>query len=123
MMHNLFVYGSLMRGEYNHRVMVGARFVRKARTAMGFDLHDLGSFPAMVARGTGQVTGEVYEVDDVLLKRLDVFEGVPTLYERRAVTLDDGSKVGAYLMQRARMGRAQRIKNGNWKSRRKGTGR
>ena len=36
----VMVYGTLMRGERNHRHMTGARFVREARTAARFTLVD-----------------------------------------------------------------------------------
>ena len=112
----VFVYGSLQRGERNHRMMAGAHLLRLAKTVPAFELFDLGSFPAMVACGTGQVLGEVYEVEPDLLDRLDIFEGVPALYERHTIALEDGSEADAYLMRQARLGRARRITNGNWKS-------
>jgi len=116
-MNVVFVYGSLQRGECNHRMMKGARLLRSAKTAPAFDLFDLGSFPAMVARGDAPVVGELYEVDDVLLKRLDVFEGHPRFYERTEIQLEDGTTAEAYLMPRSQVRGTRRIVSGSWKAR------
>jgi gamma-glutamylaminecyclotransferase len=121
-MHRVFVYGSLQRGEANHRMMKGARFVARARTAPAFDLFDLGAFPAMVTEGSTAIAGELYEVSADLLERLDVFEGCPRLYQREAVALDDGTNAEAYVMPRQRLGRAQRITHGSWRAWRKEDG-
>jgi len=116
-MNMVFVYGSLQRGERNHRMMAGARLLRVAKTAPAFELFDLGSFPAMVARGTVSVVGELYAVDEVLLKRLDVFEGHPRFYRRTEVGLDDGTTAEAYLMARSDVRGMRPIVCGNWKAR------
>jgi len=113
-MHRVFVYGSLQRGEGNHRMMNGARFVARARTEPAFELFDLGAFPAMAMSGSTAIAGELYEVDADLLKRLDVFEGCPRLYQREAIVLDDGTRAEAYVMPRERLGRAPHIKIGCW---------
>jgi gamma-glutamylcyclotransferase (GGCT)/AIG2-like uncharacterized protein YtfP len=95
------VYGTLMRGERNHRQMKGARFVRKARTAARFTLVDRGAFPALLQEGATSVCGELYEVTAEHLARLDWFEGVPRLYERRTIRLADGARAQAYVQPMA----------------------
>lgn len=83
----LFIYGSLKRGAPNHRQMAGQRFVAEARTAPGYRLFNLGSYPAMVpvAGDRGGVHGEVWSVEPACLARLDEFEGAE--YARRRVAL------------------------------------
>jgi gamma-glutamylaminecyclotransferase len=88
----VMVYGTLMRGERNHRQMTGARFVREARTSARFTLVDRGAFPALLQEGATSVRGELYEVTLEHLARLDWFEGVPRLYERRTIRLADGAR-------------------------------
>ena len=99
-MHLVFVYGSLMAGFGNHRLLCGSRFVCEAKTAPKFTLVSLGSFPGMVRGGYSQVHGEVYEVDDQTLRQLDCLEGHPSFYRREQVRLDTNiGGVEAYILQ------------------------
>jgi gamma-glutamylaminecyclotransferase len=121
MNHHVFVYGTLLRGEPNHRMMRGARFVRPARTAPSFTLVDLGYFPALRAEGVTRVVGEVYEVSPALLEALDRFEGVPRLYQRVGIQLEDGGAAYVYVQPAdARGGPA--IRSGEWRGYRKEQG-
>jgi gamma-glutamylaminecyclotransferase len=122
-MHRVFVYGSLQRGEANHRMMADARFIARAHTRPAFDLFDLGSFPAMATNGRTAISGELYDLDDQVLERLDVFEGCPRLYQREFVALADGTHAEAYVMLRRVVGHAPRIAHGSWLRWRKGRGR
>jgi gamma-glutamylcyclotransferase (GGCT)/AIG2-like uncharacterized protein YtfP len=75
----VFVYGTLKQG-YNNSYLLGkSRFLGKAKT---ISLHVMlnGGFPYVsqeTKKGafSGQVVGEVFEVDDATLKRLDGLEG------------------------------------------------
>ena len=89
----LFVYGSLRRGQANHRELAGASFVRSLATAPRYALVERDGYPALVP-GTGAVEGELYEVAHEHLARLDAFEG--SGYVRAQVTLADGSAALAY---------------------------
>jgi gamma-glutamylcyclotransferase (GGCT)/AIG2-like uncharacterized protein YtfP len=116
----VFVYGTLLAGEPNHRVLTGARLVAKARTEAAFELRDLGPFPGLV-RGAHAVVGEVYEVDEVTLAALDRLEGHPRFYRRTRIALDDGSLVQTYLLPPEQVEGRPVIASGNWRSRRKET--
>lgn len=89
----IWVYGSLKRDHGNGRLLKTSRFLGTAISEPEFTLLNLGSFPGIVREGTTAIHGEVYEVDDETLQRLDRLEGHPSFYERQhvAVTLDDGS--------------------------------
>jgi gamma-glutamylcyclotransferase (GGCT)/AIG2-like uncharacterized protein YtfP len=118
----VFVYGTLMRGEANHRWLAGARLLAgAARTAACYELHDLGAFPALALDGADAVAGELYEVDAHDLDRLDELEGHPAYYVRSAVRLHDGSTAVAYTMERAGLAEASLgvILGGNWRRRRR----
>ena len=58
----LFVYGTLRRGEPNHRELGEARFLGRARTAPVYELVDLGSFPGLLEGGStrGDVNAVVW---------------------------------------------------------------
>lgn len=86
-MRRLFVYGTLMRGEPNHRVLGEARFERVAWTRDRFALRDLGAFPALTRGDVGSVFGEVFSIDRQTLARCDLLEGHPHHYRRQTVTL------------------------------------
>jgi gamma-glutamylcyclotransferase (GGCT)/AIG2-like uncharacterized protein YtfP len=99
----VFVYGTLMRGHANHRVLVevGARRVGDALTAEPRTLVDLGPYPALLAPGaalpTCRVAGEIYDVDDAALEVLDAFEGCPDLYARERIVLEhEGAELEAW---------------------------
>jgi gamma-glutamylcyclotransferase (GGCT)/AIG2-like uncharacterized protein YtfP len=95
----VFVYGTLMRAQPNHRVLaeLGALGLGDATTALGRTLVDLGPYPALLpfeaARdaAASRVLGELYALDDgdgAALAALDAFEGCPTLYRRERIGLE-----------------------------------
>lgn len=82
---NVFVYGTLLRGEANHHWLRGARLLGEWRTPPCFTLYDLGPYPALCERGNQRVRGEVYETDPRGMKALDELEGYPAHYDRRRI--------------------------------------
>ena len=116
---HLLVYGTLLRGEPNHRRMAGARFVREARTDARLTLVDLGFFPALREGGTTSVIGELYEVTPEHLGALDRFEGVPRLYERVSIRLANGETTEAYVQRGASHRTRDIIASGDWRAHRK----
>ena len=113
----VFVYGTLLSGERNHRLLARARLVGEARTEPRFSLHDLGSFPGLVPDGSHAVAGEVYEVDEPTLAALDRLEGHPDFYRRASVGLDDGTSVLAYLLTSEQVRAYPMIASGSWRAR------
>lgn len=115
----VFVYGTLLAGEPNHRVLGGAKLVADARTEPAFELRDLGPFPGLVRGGQHAVLGEVYEVDAPTLAALDRLEGHPRFYRRARIALEDGAIVETYLLTPEQVEGRPVIASGNWRSRRK----
>ena len=115
MTQRLFVYGSLMRGCQHHDRMVTAVFIRAAATSPGYRLVAAGEYPALVRGGRGRVSGELFEVDDHLIRALDEFEDVPELYQRSSVGIDDGSVAVAYVMQPSQVSGLAEIEGGRWR--------
>lgn len=112
-MSPLFVYGTLLRGEPNHRLLATAVYRGPARTAPAFTLIDLGGFPALLDGGTTAIAGELYDVGHATLAQADRLEGHPHFYERVLVDLLDSSlRPYAYLLRRKTPGRI--IVSGSW---------
>lgn len=118
--HRVFVYGTLKSNHYNHRALSIApdsKLVFDDAFIQG-TMYDLGPFPAVVPKAPGQVIGEVWDVSDETLDRLDHIEGVPLFYVREKVPLL-GSTVGhdvwAYFLPKDRLPkRAVPMPVGNW---------
>jgi len=90
----LFVYGSLKQGFPNEHVNTGRRVAGRYRTGERYPMYLLGpgEVPCLVAPpGAGhQVIGELYEVNDDDLRRMDRLEriGEPQGYERVEVAVE-----------------------------------
>ena len=88
-MPTVFVYGTLKRGDCRHHALANQRFLGDATTKPRYRLYDLGDYPALIICDDGaEISGELYEVDDACLARLDIIEGVAEqLYQRSTVDL------------------------------------
>jgi gamma-glutamylcyclotransferase (GGCT)/AIG2-like uncharacterized protein YtfP len=89
--HLVFVYGTLRRGGAGamHIRFPDAKFIADAEVRGS--LYDLGAYPGLrLDESDSSVIGEVYEVDDELLRRLDDFEA-SSHYVRRQVEILSGS--------------------------------
>jgi gamma-glutamylaminecyclotransferase len=113
----VFVYGTLMRRENNHKLLAESSFLGEARTEEGFTLHDLGGCPGMTRGGSGRVYGEVYEMTPEILHALDELEGHPDWYQRTLIALDDGRRVETYLLSSVQVRGAELIPGGDWRKR------
>lgn len=116
-MIELFVYGTLMRGERGHSLLRGARLVAEARTAPCFELVDMGGYPAMVDGGTRSVVGEIHAVHPDAFATLDAYEDVHDGLYRREPIVVAGRLVQAYLLPRAQCAGRAVIPSGNWRQR------
>lgn len=101
-MTKVFVYGTLLRGCGNHDLLKGQDFLGAAKTNPEFIFVHVGGFPGLVEGGETIILGEVYEVDDDCLRRLDSLEGCNPnnpdrgMYGRLLITLEDGQEVTTY---------------------------
>lgn len=94
----VFVYGTLKKGCANFHVLSGrypgndaskqfpAKFIAKGTIAGR--IYSLGSFPGLKDAVDEKVYGELYEVDEPTLARLDRLEGHPKFYERKQVPVN-----------------------------------
>ena len=81
----VFVYGTLRRGgagamsiRFPH-----SKFIADAKVSGS--LYDLGAYPGLLLNESNSfVIGEVYEVDDEILHKLDDFEAASNYWRRQA---------------------------------------
>lgn len=86
-MKYLFVYGTLKNGKSNHNAFLSdAKLVGEAKTDKQWGLVDLGHYPAMIMSHKS-VEGELYEIDEQILARIDRLEGVDVfgMYSRQLI--------------------------------------
>ncbi|MCG3722230.1 gamma-glutamylcyclotransferase family protein [Vibrio cincinnatiensis] len=83
-MHLVFVYGTLRQGEANHYYLEESPLLGSWVTPPEYALHDLGPYPGLSA-GHQSIHGEVYQVDDSTLAKLDILEDVPVEYRRESL--------------------------------------
>jgi gamma-glutamylcyclotransferase (GGCT)/AIG2-like uncharacterized protein YtfP len=119
-MTRVFVYGSLMNGFGNNRLLSDSEWIDDATfTTFSHGLISLGAFPALAMCDDGEervIHGEVYEVDEGTLRNLDQLEGHPTFYERREIELDDGEIVFTYFLNDDRSHQTEEfIESGSWR--------
>ena len=87
--HRVFVYGTLKRGIHNHRLLEGSDYIGEAYTIDTFRMYTTG-FPVIFHSeepDAKAVFGEVYDVDDDTLKRLDQLEAEGSMYNREKVNV------------------------------------
>lgn len=131
MLGELFIYGTLMRGEGLHDAIAAATDAEIRPASTHGTLHDLGAYPALTIPGRSptHVAGECVALRDVgqALARLDEIEGARPcgatggLYRRTVVdTQIDGrsQRAWAYVMDRSDDDDAPIIASGSWRDRR-----
>lgn len=127
--YRVFVYGTLKRGESNHRLLARSRFVGVATTEPRFRLLEAygGAYPYLVA-GQQSIRGEVYEIDGGTLYSLDRLEGYRAdsevnHYNRETITVtidDEQVEAMVYVLNEnnVSMESCTEYDGNEWKSRR-----
>jgi gamma-glutamylcyclotransferase (GGCT)/AIG2-like uncharacterized protein YtfP len=113
------VYGTLMEGQRNSRILEGLGDFGARVEIPGADLFDVGGFPALRI-GAGTVKAQLWrpypEWRDEALRRLDGLEGCRPdgsgMYVRRPLALADGSAATVYIWNHP--GYLGPIPSGDW---------
>ena len=114
----VFVYGSLLPGLHNARLLDGSALQGYHVTAPEYDMYALGSYPCVCSGGGTAIHGAVYLVGDATLALLDQLEGHPHWYCRELVALPTrpDEPVWMYVMPRGEVGmRAELVASGDWR--------
>lgn len=97
----VFIYGTLKKGFYFHEKYLGgdkSKSHGKAVTGLDVALY-VDGMPHMIHEKTDKPTkGELYEINDEVLKSLDELEGHPVVYKRELIDIVDenGEKMLAW---------------------------
>lgn len=91
-MHNIFVYGTLMKGFRNHIAMLGSKCISNDAVIEGYAMYNVGPYPAIVKEDGGKVRGEFYKVSSMKIKTLNRIEGEGFLYKRTPVKVKVGDE-------------------------------
>lgn len=92
----LFTYNSLKKGEEGHSQLKGANYLGKAKTTNKYKLVK-GDNLVGLTDGDEVVHGELYAVDDEILRRVDKYEW--KCYVRKQIKLSIGKKAFAYFLK------------------------
>tara|TARA_B110000014_G_scaffold183220_1_gene132319 strand:+ start:87 stop:461 length:375 start_codon:yes stop_codon:yes gene_type:complete len=92
----LFVYGTLIKGESNHKTLGNSKLIGDAFTKGR--LFDIGDYPALIPEGDNDIKGEIYEVNHKTLIQCDLLEGYEvenpnSLYIRKIIAVKINNKV------------------------------
>ncbi|MCL2354487.1 MAG: gamma-glutamylcyclotransferase, partial [Oscillospiraceae bacterium] len=116
----VFVYGSLKKGYWNDHHLEGANFYGQGML-QGYSLYHVSTFPGMVKSEDEAETvyGEVYEVDEEILRNLDILESEGVMYKRCEVPINlRGGKTvnaGTYTWLDDITPDMKKVVNNNWK--------
>ena len=97
MTHRVFVYGTLKSGFRNHYFLESCELLGGAATVSTYKMIENG-FPVILPDPGGRpLAGEIYEVDDETLARLDQLEREGSSYDRKLIdvtlSLDGGERL------------------------------
>lgn len=98
MRYKVMLYGSLKKGFYNNPVLPkGSRFIKNVKSKAGYTMISLGAYPGVIAKGSGTVYGELWDIPDI--KPLDKLEGNGRFYTRyeHGFEDDDGNEEKAWI--------------------------
>ncbi len=91
----LFVYGTLMNGMNHHSKIKHLQFVGKGETQDDFYMASLtcDSYPIITTEKIDsfqtptKIKGEIYQIDEETLKKIDNFESHPNYYTRHLINV------------------------------------
>ena len=110
----VLVYGTLRPGHGAHRIFSNPRDLG-IRLIPG-TMYDLGHFPGVKLGGPRRFVANLIECDDNCLDRLDGYEGVPHLYTRQTINLEEEGL--AYIYEINGPARWPIVEIGDWTTRR-----
>lgn len=95
---NVFVYGSLMKGYWNNKLLENSIYTGMAKL-VDYEMYHVSGFPGIIRKCGDYIIGEVYEIDEETLKRLDELEDEGRMYIRQpeAIILENQEEIKAFV--------------------------
>ena len=115
----LFVYGTLMSGFGNNRLLTGASLLNEEYKLNAFKMKSFGFFPVITPDNASSVLGEMWDINDNHLERCDRLEGHPNFYTRIKLEDDDGMFY-TYMQPISKLTQLPDVTSGNWRQHRYG---
>ena len=84
----VFVYGTLKKGFYNHRLLENDIFISKGETDEAYLMTESGIPYVSQSISYSKIQGEIYLVSRESMDMLDMLESHPTWYERKLVKIN-----------------------------------
>ena len=81
-MNQVFVYGTLKRGQRNFHYLQDAEFGGEFITEAKYSMYEFDDYPAVTIDGMHAIHGEVFRVSDEQFGNLDGLERYPDFYQR-----------------------------------------
>ena len=112
-MNKVFVYGTLMSGCENHRLIQGSERIG-AGACEGLEMY-CDWIPYAVPKDGSSIIGEVYNVPNRVLAELDRLEGHPRFYKRKKMLVKiDGEVTPCWVYVYNNQPRGELVPNGDY---------
>ena len=108
------VYGTLRRGEGNWSYFLKGRSAYlKTAVISGFRMVTNGAYPYAI-EFEGNITVDLFEIDEDTLERLDYLEGYPSHYNRKLIDVGDDQAWIYYTENKEFLKRYAEVPSGDW---------
>lgn len=112
-MSHLFVYGSLRPGENAESLLGEYTIVQLNQKIIGYRMYVLDEFPIVAKDPTGEVWGDVLNIDETIFHSLDKYEETEkNIYLR---SFDETYNFFIYTLPTGNVKNLPEWKSGNWK--------
>ena len=111
--HQVFVYGTLKRGQRNAYFLDQAEFLGDHITSEEYWMYEFDDYPAVCTAGRHAIHGEIYRIDDTQFASLDELEWYPRFYQRIVIVTDSG-EAWMYIVK-PELCLGKRRLNGRWR--------
>lgn len=94
----VFVYGTLKMNGGNNVILNDAPLIGEVRMLLPYKMFNCGYYPALVPSDDLHcISGEVFEIDEYILRKIDLLEGYPYLYNKTTLITEFGEAFVYYM--------------------------